>query len=103
MHTALVCFGEKPLKVFVSAVSWRGKTVIGNVVSRVAERGFKARVEPYGVAAKLLYVIQLFDYPVEIADSVRVGVLERLGINFIEDRVVKPRGLFSRFHGQNPF
>ncbi len=103
VHTALMYLTEEHFQLLVRSVSGGGGIVVGNVVSSVSERGHKARIHPYGIAAEILNVVKLFGNTCEITYSVGVRILERLGINFIENRVFKPLGLISSHNDILPF
>ena len=102
VHSPGVSLGEHPREVLVGAVARRGGVVVLHVVARVAERRLEAGVYPERVAAELPDVIQLFGDTVEIADSVCVGVVEGLGVYFVEYCVVEPFGLFCNTHVRSP-
>ena len=71
-------------EILVSSVSGSDLAVVGNIIARIAERGLEAGIYPDSVAAQLFDIIKLFDYSVEVADTVTVSVVERLRIYLIK-------------------
>ena len=90
VHAELVGAVEHPAQVFVGAVSFGGGVVVAHVVARVVERRIEAGVDPDRVAAKVLDVVELVDDALEIADAVAVRIVERLRIDFVENRIAEP-------------
>ena len=82
--------GEQPAGVVVAAVARRDLVVIADVVAGVVERRIEPRIDPDGVHAEALDVIQLLDDARQVADAVAVGIIERLRINLIHHGVVHP-------------
>ena len=78
---------KETVKIFVSAVAGRHFFVIADVVTGVFKGGVVAGIDPERIAPKTLYIIQLFDDPVNISDAVTVCIPERLGIDLIENSV----------------
>ena len=86
--TLLMGLVKETVKVFIGAVAGCHLLVIADIVTCVFKRGVVAGIDPESVAAKALNIIQLFDDPVKISDAVRVCILERLGIDLIENCVL---------------
>ena len=80
--------------VLVRAVALGDLFVVAYVVTGVFKRRVKARIDPQSVAAQALDVVQLGDNALQVADTVAVGIVEALGIDFIEYCVFEPL-----FHG----
>ena len=80
--------------VLVRAVARGNLFVVAHVVTGVFKRRVKARIDPQSVAAQALDVVQLGDNALQVADTVAVGIVEALGIDFIEYCVFEPL-----FHG----
>ena len=79
VYPALVSLLKNTFEVFVRAVSRSGFSVIGNIIACISERGFKARVYPYRITAKLFDIIELFNDAVKVADTVTVRIIEEFG------------------------
>ena len=90
VHITLVNLIKKMPEILVSSVSGSDLAVVGNIIARIAERGLEAGIYPDSVAAQLFDIIKLFDYSVEVADTVTVGVVERLRIYLIKYCIIKP-------------
>ncbi len=76
MHSALMRFLKKPFCVCICPVTRRNHIIISHVVSRIPERGKETRINPERVAAKLLNIIQLFNNPLHVPDSVRIRIIK---------------------------
>ena len=79
---------KETVKILVSAVARSHFFVIADVVTGIFKRGVVAGIDPERIAPKALYIIQLFNDPVNIPDAVTVCILERLGIDLIENCVL---------------
>jgi hypothetical protein len=82
--------GKKPEEVFVAAIAVGDLLVIPHIVPRVPERRVKTGVNPQRVTAKPPDIIKFFDYPLNVAYAVAIGIVKRLRINLIKNRVSKP-------------
>ena len=92
MHTALMCGVEQCDEVFVGAVARRHLLVVAHVIAGVLERRFEARVQPDGVAAEILDIVQFRGDSGDVADAVSVGIGEGLRIDLVEHGIGEPRG-----------
>ena len=90
MHLTLVGLLEKLHQILIRPIAGRNGEVVLHVVPRVVEGRQKTGVQPECIAAKLLDIIQFFDNALHIPDTVSVGIVEGLRINFIKDCCVKP-------------
>src|SRR5699024_3474047 len=63
-----------------------------HIVAGVAEGRVKAGVQPQGVAAQRLDVVQLFDDAGQVADAVAVRIPEALGVDLVENALFQPVG-----------
>ena len=89
-ESAAVGFFEQSHRIGIGAVTGGHFAEVGNIVTRIAERGFENGIEPDGVHAERGDVVEAPDQTGQIADAVAVGVAERLRVHLIEDGVVKP-------------
>ena len=64
--------------------------VVGDVVAVVAQRRGVEGQQPDRRDAQRLDVVELGDHPLEIADPVAIGVVERLDVGLVDDRVLVP-------------
>src|SRR5689334_18949029 len=64
--------------------------VVGDVVAAVAARGGMDRVQPQAVDAEPGQVVQPAGQPGEVTGAVAVGVLERLRVQAVDDRLLVP-------------
>jgi hypothetical protein len=63
---------------------------VGDVVAIVAERRGVHGQDPQAIDPQLLEVVEPFGQSDEVADTIPVGVLERLDVHLVEDRVLVP-------------
>ncbi len=110
MHPAPVGFPETAFQVVVGSIARRHLFVVAHVVSGIPKRGIEARVDPDGVAAERPDVIELSCNSVDVADSVSVGIIKTLRVDFIKNGVVQPVrhrnplfAIFSPDHWQKYF
>src|SRR5689334_9417155 len=64
--------------------------VVGDVVAAVAARGGMDRIQPQAVDAEPGQVVQPAGQPGEVTGTVAVGVLERLRVQAVDDRLLVP-------------
>ena len=98
MHSPLVRLGKQALQILVRAVPGRDAVIIRHIVPRVAEGRQEAGIDPQRVAAQPPDIVQLVDDPLKIADTVSIGIKERLGVNFVKYSVIQPF-----WHKKGPF
>ena len=98
MNPLLVRFFEEVDRVVIGSVAGRNQLVISHIVSRVFEGGVEAGVDPEGIRAQVLDVIELLDDSLQIPDAVPVRIVEGLGVDFVEYRVIEPGR-----HSYSPF
>ena len=101
VHVPPVGFIEEAAEILIGTVTGRDGVEVCHVIARITEGRLEAGVDPQRIAAKIADVIQLFDDALEVADAVGVGVVEGLGVDLVEDRVVEPLGLLC-CHGHAP-
>ena len=90
MHAALVGFVEQLVQVLVRPVAGGYLLVVADVVARVLEGRVVAGIDPERVRAQGLYIVQLADDSLKVADPIPVAVLEGLGIDLIKYGVFEP-------------
>ncbi len=86
-----VRFLDELAEVLERAVVGMDVGVIGDVVAVVAQWRRIEGQQPDGVDAQLLDVVELLRQAGEIADAIAVGVLERLDVHLVDDRVLVPK------------
>ncbi len=96
MHVPLMGFFKYLYQVLIASIAGRYRKIILHVITRVAKRRLKTGIDPERVTAKLLNVIQFFDNALQIPDTVPVGIVEGLRVNFIENGIIQPAR--SSFH-----
>lgn len=64
--------------------------VVGDVVAVVASRRRKERQKPDGIDAEGCDMIELLVQAGEVADPVAIGVVERLDVQLVDDRILVP-------------
>ena len=80
------------LHVVVGSVPRRDPVEVRHVVSRIHEGGDETGIQPDCIHIQRLDVIQPVDDSRKVPDSVTVGVLKGLRINFVKHCIVEPRG-----------
>ena len=90
LHVALVSGGEEELEVFDGAVAGVNGGVVGDVVAVVAQGRGEEREKPEAGDAQVLEVVETGDETGEVADAVRVRVLEGADVQFVDDCVFVP-------------
>ncbi len=95
-QAAVVGFGDKALGVGHGPVVRVHSLVLGNVIAVVAPRRRIERQQPDGVDAQLGDVVELGDQARKVADTVVVGVKERLDVDLIDDGVLVPQRVFDK-------
>jgi hypothetical protein len=87
-----VSLREKPCKVIVGPVTRGGLLIIPDIIARVLKGGVETGIQPEGVAAQIPDIIQLLDDPLKIPNTVSIGIVKRLGIYFVKNRIIEPLG-----------
>ena len=83
--------------VLVRAVARGDLFVVAHIIARILERRIKAGVDPQGIAAQVPDIVELSNNALQITDAVAVGIIEALGVDFIEHCVFQPL-----FHEMSP-
>ena len=83
--------------VLVRAVARGDLFVVAHIIARILERRIKAGVDPQGIAAQVPDIVELGNNALQITDAVAVGIIEALGVDFIEHCVFQPL-----FHEMSP-
>jgi hypothetical protein len=78
------------LDVAQAAQPWVDVVVVGHVVAVVAPRRGEERKQPHRRHSKAGQVVDAAGQAGEVADAVPVGVLERLDIDAVDNRVLVP-------------
>ena len=90
LHPALVKTLQNGPKRFHAAVFRCNVHVIRNIIAAVRAGRRIERREPDAVNAELLQIVELLQYPPQIADPVAVSVAEAPGPDLIKNHVLKP-------------
>ena len=90
LQPAAVRLRDELAEVLQRAVVGVHVGVVGDVVAIVAHRRRIERQQPERVDAELLDVVEALRQASEVADAVAVGVVERLDVHLIDDRVLVP-------------
>ncbi len=72
---------------------------VGHVVAVVAQRRRVEGEQPDRVDAEVAHVIELVDEPGKVAAAVTIGVVERLDVQLVDDRVLVPGGIVGEARG----
>ena len=92
LHAPLVRLFKETLCVLVGAVAGSDLLVVAHVVPRIHEGRLEAGIDPEGVAAQSLHIVELLDDALKIADAVGVGIVKALRIDFVKDGRFQPGG-----------
>ena len=87
---------KKVNEVLVGAVAGGYQLVIPYVVAGVLKGRVEAGIDPQGVTAETLDIIQFGGHAGNIANAVCIGVHKALGVDFVKYGVVKPGCCHSR-------
>ena len=88
---ALVGLAHEALEVGARAVGRMHVLEVGDVVAVVAQRTRIERHHPDRVHAQVAHVVELLGETAEIADAVAVGIVERLHVELVHDRIHVPQ------------
>ena len=97
MHATLVHFLKQPPRIVVGAIAGGNLVVVANVVARIHEGRVEEWIEPNGIDAEALHIVEFADDALQVADAVAVRITERLRINLIEHRILCPLGHLRYF------
>ena len=86
---------EQPIEILESAKDRVNPTVVGNVITKVGHRGRINGRNPNRVDAEPMEIVQAQLDARKIADAVAVAVLERTGIDLVNDAALPPDGRLS--------
>jgi len=87
---AAACLRKERLQVGVRAVAGRDLVVVADIVARILERGGEAGVQPQRVDAERLQVVQFRADARQVTDTIAVGIVKRLRVDFVEDGILEP-------------
>src|SRR3954468_22420149 len=86
-------FFQESLEIAQSSVSRVDVRVIGDVVPVILPRRRAERQDPYGRHTQILQVIELLRQPREVAHAVARLIEKRADVDFVDDRVLVPKGI----------
>jgi hypothetical protein len=77
-------------------------TVIGDVVTVVAQGRRKKRHQPDGIYAQFLHVIELLGETLKVADAIAIAVEERANVDLVDDGLFVPARLARDWQSHVP-
>ena len=93
LQPACMSLREQQVKIIESAKDRVNPAVVGNVITKVGHRGRVNGRNPDRVDAEPTEIVQAQSYARKIADAVAVAVLERTGVDLVNDAVLPPKGI----------
>jgi hypothetical protein len=87
VDASVMGFAKESVEILIGAVAGCYLLVIPYVIACILERRVIAGIDPDRIAAKALNIIELLYDTVDISDTVVIGVLEGLWIDFVENSV----------------
>jgi hypothetical protein len=91
-----VCLAHEQLKVSTGPVGRMHVGVVGHVIAVVSQRRRVERQQPDRVDPEVLHVVQPLAQTAEVADAVVIGVVERLDVQLVDDRILVPERIGLR-------
>ena len=91
LQVAVVSGLKKCPKIVDRAIHRVNVQVIGYVIAVILERRGEKRQQPQASDAQILQIIQFLQQSRKIADSIRIAVLERADMQFIDDGILVPQ------------
>ena len=93
--------GKQTTRVVKIAVTRMHAVKIGHIIAGVLHRRRVKRIEPYGIHAEALDIIELGDDARQITDAIAVRVVKCLRVNLVNDGVLGPCGRGFCLHSFN--
>jgi len=90
LDVALARLGDQPVDRTQVAKDRLHGAVVGDVVADIGIRRNGDRVQPDGIDAQPLQVVEAIDDALQVTDAIAVGVLERSRIGLIDDAFPPP-------------
>ena len=90
IHIPLLRLGNQLLHVFIGAESRINLVVILNIIALVGKRRKKAGRNPDNINSEFLQIIELFNNPLDVSNSIPLRILKTLRINLISDLLLPP-------------
>ena len=84
VHSPLFRFLHQLFKISHGPVAGIDALIIRYVIPIVILRGIEKGSQPQVINTQLFQIIQMFDHASQVAESVPIGILKRLGINLID-------------------
>ena len=103
LQAAVVRGMQERLEIIQHTVTRMHRDVVGDVVAIIFQRRRKKRQQPETGHAQTLEEIQLLAQALEIADTVRVAVVERLDGQLVDDGVFVPERIVARSRSSHVF
>ena len=85
-------FLKELLGIIIGAIAGGDLVIVADVVAGIVERGIEEGVEPDGIHAEALHVVEFTDDALDVSDAVAIGVAESLRIDLVEYRIFGPVG-----------
>ncbi len=95
LQAAAVCFAHEMAKVIARSVRGEHVGVVRHVVPVIEHRRWIERLQPDGVDAQFLDVVEFLRQAAKIPDPVLVGIEEGLDVQLIDDRVLVPQRIVA--------
>jgi hypothetical protein len=91
----LMSLGKKPDEIIIRPIPGGCLFIIPDIIACILKGGIKTRVYPEGITSKPPDIIQFLYDPRNIANPISIGIVKRLGIDFVENRVSQPLRHYS--------
>src|ERR1051325_4548658 len=88
---AFVSGVKKILEILKGAVEGMNRSVIGDVISIIAQRRREKGHQPDRIDSQIAKVIQLLSQALEVADTVPSAVVERADVHLLKNGVFVPK------------
>lgn len=90
VHATLVDLLKQLPCILVRAITGSYLVVVADIIARIIEGRIKKGIKPDGIYAKTLHVVQFADDALDVADTVAVGIAERLRIDLVKHGILRP-------------
>jgi hypothetical protein len=88
-----VGFPAESIEIAVGPVTRGDPVIIRYIITGILERRDKTRINPDGVDAQPLEIVQFLYNPRDVTDTVSVGIVIALGINLVKNGLIEPGGI----------
>src|SRR5579871_4962148 len=98
--STLVGGRQEALEIVQRSVDWVNGSVVGDVVTVVAQGRREEGHQPYRVDSQIPQVVELLGQSLEVANAISVAVVKRTDVDLIDDSVLVPKRVL--FECQRP-